>query len=239
MIVNGHKIEPFADLVGANLWDAYLYRANLKGADLEGADLRWANLKGADLRRANLRGANLYDADLGGADLRRADLRGADLDGANLEGADLRGANLRGADLRGADLRGADLRGANLEGAVLEGANLEGTILETKEESDKPVINSDGGPSEYYDFQKGWNTWNDINDYKAKNQWREYSFHLGNIGKVLMRWGDKEGTSLQYDTKKIIYSGCRILMMMVGVEDTRSYLQKLLDDPQFKGNTND
>jgi len=188
---------------------------------------------------ADLEGADLVGANLAGADLAGANLVGADLKDANLMGADLWGADLRDAILEGADLKGAILEGADLRDACLVGADLRGTILETKEESDKPVINSDGGPSEYYDFQKGWNTWNDINDYKAKNQWLEYSFHLGNIGKVLMRWGDKEGTSLQYDTKKIIYSGCRILMMMAGVEETRAYLQKLLDDPQFKGNTND
>mgnify|MGYP000244477586 CR=1 FL=1 len=213
-VVKGYKIEPLA----------VLRDANLEGADLGGADLRGANLRGANLRGANLMGANLVDANL---------------EGANLRGANLKVANLKGANLKDADLMDAYLKDANLEDANLSFANLVGTILETKEESNKPVINSDGGPSEYYDFQKGWNTWNDINDYKAKNQWLEYSFHLGNIGKVLMRWGDKEGTSLQYDTKKIIYSGCRILMMMAGVEETRAYLQKLLDGPQFKGNTDD
>ena len=223
-VVNGYKIEPFTHLWGADLKYAKLYLASL-----EGSNLRDADLKGADLVGANLKDADLQGADLGGAKLYLVNLEGSNLRDADLKGADLVGANLKDADLQGADLQGADLRDANLEG----------TILETKEEGDKPVINSDGGPSEYYDFQKGWSTWNDINDYKAKNQWLEYSFHLGNIGKVLMRWGDKEGTSLQYDTKKIIYSGCRILMMMVGVEETRAYLQKLLDDPQFKGNTDD
>ena len=33
---------------------------------------------------------------------------------------------------------------------------------------------SDGGPSEYYDFREGWNTWNDFADYKAKEQWKEH-----------------------------------------------------------------
>ncbi|MDB3972865.1 pentapeptide repeat-containing protein [Gammaproteobacteria bacterium] len=228
-VINGYKIEPFANLEGANLRGANLYFAVLYGADLEGANLQAAVLEVADLEGANL----------GGAYLEGANLKGANLKGANLVGANLVGANLKDANLKDANLKDADLQGADLQGADLRDANLEGTILETKEEGDKPVINSDGGPSEYYDFQKGWNTWNDINDYKAKNQWLEYSFHLGNIGKVLMRWGDKEGTSLQYDTKKIIYSGCRILMMMAGVEETRAYLQKLLDDPQFKGNTDD
>jgi hypothetical protein len=98
------KIEPYANLQGANLRDA-----NLQGA----------NLRDADLRGANLRGADLQDADLRGADLRDADLRGV-----NLQGTDLRGANLRDANLRRADLRDADLLGANLRGADLRDANL-------------------------------------------------------------------------------------------------------------------
>ena len=47
MIVNGYRIEPYA---------------NLEGAYLEGA-----NLEGAYLKGANLEGANLFRADLGGA----------------------------------------------------------------------------------------------------------------------------------------------------------------------------
>ena len=70
--------------------------------DGERADLRGADLRGANLYRADLYGANLYRADLRGANLYRADLRGADL-----YGADLRGANLYRADLRGANLYGA------------------------------------------------------------------------------------------------------------------------------------
>jgi len=75
MIVNGREIKAGADLRGANLQDADLWRANLRGANLQGADL-----KGANLRSANLDGANLRDADLQGADLKGANLRGADLD---------------------------------------------------------------------------------------------------------------------------------------------------------------
>jgi len=92
---------------------------------------------------------------------------------------------------------------------------------------------SDGGPSSYYDFPSTWVTWNDLADYKSTLQWKEHSFHLGNIGKAIMRWGDKGGTTIKYDTHKIIYSGCRVLMMMVGKQGVRDYLQKLLDDPQF------
>ena len=62
MIVNGYKIEPFANLKGA-----YLKGANLKGANLEGADLYGANLYGAYLECANLKGANLEGANLYGA----------------------------------------------------------------------------------------------------------------------------------------------------------------------------
>ncbi len=60
--VNGYKIEPGADLGGANL-----FKANLTSADLGGVYLSGANLKGADLSGANLQWANLKDARLGGA----------------------------------------------------------------------------------------------------------------------------------------------------------------------------
>lgn len=53
-IINGHIIEPKADLRGANLMDANLICANLICADLQGA-----NLEGANLNRANLEGADL------------------------------------------------------------------------------------------------------------------------------------------------------------------------------------
>lgn len=94
---------------------------------------------------------------------------------------------------------------------------------------------SDGGPSGYYDFPKGWVTWNDLSDYKSKAQWKEYSFHLANIGKAIYRWGEKEGTTIKYDTKKIIYSGLRVLLMMSSKSEVRGYLKELLEDPQFKG----
>ena len=95
-------------------------------------------------------------------------------------------------------------------------------------------INSDGGPSAYYDFHEGWRTWNDFADYKARQQWKEHSFHLGNVGKVLCRWGDKSGTSKSYDARKIVYSGLRVLLMLEGKENVRAYLENLLEDNQFK-----
>jgi hypothetical protein len=99
----------------------------------------------------------------------------------------------------------------------------------------KKTIKSDGGPSNYFDFPASWTTFNDFIEYKSEAQWGKFSFHLGNIGKALCRWGDKDGTSIEYDAKKIIYSGVRVLRMIIGTEKTRDYLQRLLDDPQFKG----
>jgi hypothetical protein len=98
----------------------------------------------------------------------------------------------------------------------------------------QPKINSDGGPTDYYDFPSEWTTFNDFIEYKSQTQWLSFSFHLGNIGKALCRWGDKNGTTEEYDAKKIIYSGVRILKMLIGAKATRDYLQRLLDDPQFK-----
>jgi len=95
-------------------------------------------------------------------------------------------------------------------------------------------IESDGGPSPYYDFLPGWKTWNDFADHKAKTQWKEFSFHLGNVGKSLCRWGDKNGTTKTYDARKIVYSGLRILMMLEGKNHVRKYLEDLLEDGQFR-----
>ena len=95
-------------------------------------------------------------------------------------------------------------------------------------------IESDGGPSNYYDFQPHWVTWNDLADDRSATQWKEHSFHLGNIGKALMRWGNKGGTTKEYDARKIIYSALRVLQMLKGKDEVRRYLQSLLDDPQFK-----
>jgi len=131
--VNGYKIEPGAQLAGANLSNAKLFGANLERA----------NLVGADLSDAKLAGANLFCADLS-----RANLCGADLSGANLYGANLEYANLAYAVLAGANLddwedlelplsesnfydlniyldpseiprRSANLNGANLKGAIM------------------------------------------------------------------------------------------------------------------------
>lgn len=107
-------------------------------------------------------------------------------------------------------------------------------VTKNMDEVEEQKINSDGGPSSYYDFPSSWGTFNDFIEHKSEHQWKGFSFHLGNVGKAICRWGDKGGTTIEYDAKKIIYSATRVLKMIVGVEKTREYLQTLLDDKQFK-----
>ena len=66
-------------------------------------------------------------------------------------------------------------------------------------------IASDGGPSEYYDFPEGSTTLNDLIEYKGM------SFAQGNIFKAAFRLGNKDGTTLEYDLKKIKYYADRML----------------------------
>lgn len=94
-------------------------------------------------------------------------------------------------------------------------------------------IESNGGPTQYYDFPDGAITLNDLIEYK------EMDFHRGNVFKACWRWGEKAGTDFLYDTRKIVYSGCRIYMKLAGVESLRNYLQELLDDPQFQTRSKD
>jgi hypothetical protein len=92
----------------------------------------------------------------------------------------------------------------------------------------------DGGPASYYDFPPSAITLNDLLEHKGDTQWLGDSFHLSNVVKAAWRWGDKEGTSKAYDSRKLIYSGARLLMKYAGVEAVRKTLQSMLDDPQFK-----
>lgn len=92
-----------------------------------------------------------------------------------------------------------------------------------------------GGPAGYYDLPYSeWITTNDMGEYLAKTRWLEYSLHFKDALKALVRFGSKGGTSKKYDIEKIIYSGCRALVMLSGRKAVRDYLQRLLDDPQFK-----
>jgi uncharacterized protein YjbI with pentapeptide repeats len=104
--------------------------AFLLGVNLQGADLMYANLQDAYLEHVNLPGATLRGANLQGAYLVHANLQRANLVGANLSGADLALDNLQGAYLRGANLQGTNLMLANLQGASLDIANLDpNTVL--------------------------------------------------------------------------------------------------------------
>lgn len=95
---------------------------------------------------------------------------------------------------------------------------------------------STGGPSEYYDMPfSDWVTVNDMAEYLAEHKWGKYGIHLKDIFKGLCRWGEKSGTTIEYDTRKIIYYGVRIYKMLVGTEKARDYLKDLLDDKQFGG----
>ena len=87
-LISGYLIGPGANLGGADLSGANLYKA-----DLDYADLRFANLSNANLNWADLSGANLYKAFLSNADLANADLYKANLTGASLADAVLIGAS--------------------------------------------------------------------------------------------------------------------------------------------------
>jgi hypothetical protein len=86
----------------------------------------------------------------------------------------------------------------------------------------------DGGPAEYYDFPKGAITLNDLIEHG------NMCFHRGNIFKACWRYGTKKGVTKEYDARKIIYSGARLLKQLVGVKELRKTLERMLDDPQFK-----
>lgn len=92
----------------------------------------------------------------------------------------------------------------------------------------------DGGPAEYYDLPKGSSTLNDLIEYKGDTSWLGDTFHLGNIVKAAWRWGTKDGTSKEYDARKFIYTGCRLLKKYAGVTSVIDTLKEILNDPQFK-----
>lgn len=142
----------FADLSGANLFNARLTHANLLEAVLVGANLDMALLYGADLRGANLADANPNNANLIRANLEAATLLQTNLSGANQSMARLtsvRPGSIAGvpgflpaawqlidgyllgpsANLAGADMRGIDLRGTSAGLVDLRDANLTLTDL--------------------------------------------------------------------------------------------------------------
>jgi hypothetical protein len=96
------------------------------------------------------------------------------------------------------------------------------------------VIKSDGGPSAYYDLPPLCTTLNDIIEWKGETQWLGDSFHLSNVTKAAWRWGVKDGTTKEYDARKLIYTGARLLMKYAGVKELRETLVKMLEDKQFQ-----
>ena len=93
-----------------------------------------------------------------------------------------------------------------------------------------------GGPSSYYDFPYSkWVTGNDQMEYMAAKRWLEHSLHIKDIFKACLRWGSKVGTGREYDAKKIVYSGLRLLVMLQGKQEVEKFLGELKNDPQFKG----
>lgn len=91
-----------------------------------------------------------------------------------------------------------------------------------------------GGPSGYYDLPfKDWVTLNDMMEHLADKGWKpSETLHLKEVLKASTRWGHKKGTSKEYDSRKIVYSGLRLLTLSGG--DAQSFLKDLMEDPQFK-----
>ena len=118
---------------------------------------------------------------------------------------------------------------------VLEDMKSRGTEGSAKSSGVGHPSQNTGGPVTYYDlpFWK-WQTLNDMLEHLAVKQWGAYSLHFKDMAKALVRFGVKTGTSKEYDIEKMIYSGCRAMVMLSGKESLREYLKRLLDDPQFK-----
>lgn len=107
-------------------------------------------------------------------------------------------------------------------------------IEESQQESSKAPVS--GGPSKYYDYPfNDWTTGNDMMEYFATEVWGAYSLHFKDIFKAGLRWGNKSGTTEEYDARKIVYSGLRLLGMISGKQAVADYLKELSEDKQFQG----
>jgi uncharacterized protein YjbI with pentapeptide repeats len=77
-------------VVGADFEDGDLEGQDLRG-DFSYASMRYANVRGADFYQATLVGTSFFNADLTGAKLSYADMTGANLVGADLTDVDVSG----------------------------------------------------------------------------------------------------------------------------------------------------
>ena len=118
-----------ANIADTNLTDAFFTETNLSEAQFHQVNftrtrLQSTNLRRASLERAELTNTNFHDTDLGDANLGRADLSRAIFQQSNLNNAWLEGAILVGAGFLDVDLTGAQLKDANLSDAHFLDSNL-------------------------------------------------------------------------------------------------------------------
>jgi len=109
----------FADLSGARLTDAKLFRLRGREVNLERAYCSRAVLGEARLNGAKARGVVMHETDLVSATLKGADLRGAKFQRALKQEAHLEGAELAGADFTGANLANTFFRDAKFDKVAL------------------------------------------------------------------------------------------------------------------------
>lgn len=98
-VINGDIIEPYSDLMGADLSNLDLSYDNeyLNLVNLNNANLTSANLTNSNLQGVNLEGVNLSYAELSGATLQYTNLIDANLYSANLADSFLSSSNLTNA----------------------------------------------------------------------------------------------------------------------------------------------
>lgn len=109
-------------------------------------------------------------------------------------------------------------------------------LVKRKQEEKVTQTKQDGGPSSYYDHPfKEWTTVNDMVEYFSQKLWGSESWIFKDILKAVTRWGEKEGTTKDYDARKIIYYGLRLLRVVSGKKAVADYLKELSNNEQFKG----
>lgn len=133
---------------GVPSWNSWREEHSDIVPDLARAPLRAANLQGANLNNAILWKADLAEAQLQGAKLHDANLRKANLFSTNLSGAELWRANLTGAQLVDTILEKADLTGCFVYGVSVWDANLDGAIQRDLVTADKHSSSNEWKPGE-------------------------------------------------------------------------------------------